>query len=179
MRTLKTILPSYLDNLEQAKQYLSDLYNNNESYHPDDSAGDCLDIDDETAEKMDLLMDRVFELAQGTDFDVYFFILGLDPEYKPENFPDDSPAVTNRIPKKNTPAKITEFKNERYIIRERFENGPWTIEEITSGAVIGQIEQRNGNKVWLFATYCESFTRPELLEIESAMQRVDNIIKCR
>lgn len=75
--------------------------------------------------------------------------------------------------------RITEFKTERYIVRERFQGGAWTIEEKISGSVVGQIEQRNGLKTWIFASYCESFLRSELQDIEYAMQRVENIIYTR
>jgi ADP-dependent phosphofructokinase/glucokinase len=82
---LKTNLPEQINSIEDAKKYLTDLYNNGEIYHPDDEVADCLDVDFATGEKMDKLMDRIFELSKGTDFDVYFFILRLDPEYKFED----------------------------------------------------------------------------------------------
>jgi hypothetical protein len=84
MKTLKTVLPAKITTIEQAKQYLTDLYNNSESYHPEDSASDCLDIDAETGAKMDELMEQVYGFFSD-DFDPCGFLLHLDPDYKMED----------------------------------------------------------------------------------------------
>ena len=82
---LKTPLPEAIENLEQAKAYLKALYDNGESYHPDDNAADCLSfISKKEGEIMDALMDRICALAKGTDFDPCLFLLELDPNYRME-----------------------------------------------------------------------------------------------
>lgn len=85
MSTLVTVLPNEINTIEEAKKYLTDLYNNGEAYHPDDEVADCLDVDFKTGEKMDKLMDRIFEISKGTNFDIYLFLLQLNPEYKMED----------------------------------------------------------------------------------------------
>lgn len=35
---MKTILPSAIETVEQAKAFLTDLFNNNEAYHPEEDA---------------------------------------------------------------------------------------------------------------------------------------------
>lgn len=64
---------------EEAKNFLTELCKNNEHYNPDDSAHDifCFDSEErlftkEEADKLDRLMDSVFEVAY---FDVYEFII--------------------------------------------------------------------------------------------------------
>jgi hypothetical protein len=81
MKTLKTVLPDKITAIEEAKQYLTDLYKNNESYHPEDGAADCLDIDSETGARMDELMEQVYSFANEA-FDPCMFVLELDPTYK-------------------------------------------------------------------------------------------------
>lgn len=79
---MKTALPNQISTLEQAKSYLKNLYENGDSYHPEDSAADCFEnIDAETAKRMDDLMDQVYSFAS-EEFDPCMFILELDPEYK-------------------------------------------------------------------------------------------------
>lgn len=90
MYQLKTTLPDQINNIEDAKKYLSELYNNGESYHPDDDASDILFEGDEcvdsyTAIKMNALMDRIYFLAKNTDFDPCGYILSLNPDYKTED----------------------------------------------------------------------------------------------
>ena len=78
MRQIKTTLPERITSLEEAKKYLTALYNNGESYHPDDDAADCLQgISKKDAKNMDSLMDQVCEIFKDNKEDVYLFILGL------------------------------------------------------------------------------------------------------
>lgn len=61
--SLKTILPASITTIKEAKQLLTDLYNNGEAYHPEDSAADCLeDITPEQAIQLDKLMDDIYNL---------------------------------------------------------------------------------------------------------------------
>jgi hypothetical protein len=60
VRPIKTTLPDSINSIEDAKKYLTDLYNNGEDYHCDDSAGDCLQgISEQDANHMDYLMNEV------------------------------------------------------------------------------------------------------------------------
>lgn len=86
---MKTVLPSSIETIEQAKAYLTDLYNNGESYHPEDGAENVSwnlhanDIPTETeCIFMDKLMNDIYRIAKGTDFDPCEFLLELDPDYK-------------------------------------------------------------------------------------------------
>lgn len=79
MRVLKTTLPDSITTLDQAKAYLTNLYNNGESYHPDDDSKDCLNgISEQDGKHMNMLMDQVFELFTANGLDVYMFLLDLD-----------------------------------------------------------------------------------------------------
>lgn len=60
VRPIKTTLPDSINSIEEAQKYLTELYNNDESYHCDDSAGDCLQgISEQDASHMDCLMNEV------------------------------------------------------------------------------------------------------------------------
>lgn len=86
MYLIKTDLPEHISSFEEAKKYLTDLYNHGESYHPDDPAADCFDgIHEQDAHHMDFLMDDVFKFFKENGGDVYLFILHLDPDYKMED----------------------------------------------------------------------------------------------
>jgi hypothetical protein len=39
---MKTILPQAITTIEEAKKLLTDLYNNNETFHPEDDATDLV-----------------------------------------------------------------------------------------------------------------------------------------
>lgn len=75
--------------------------------------------------------------------------------------------------------RITEFKTECYIVRERFNDGPWTVEEKDGNNIIGEISQYPANTPgeieYLFNAFFDTFGRMELLEIAEAMERVTNI----
>lgn len=75
---IKTTLPEHITSLEEAKSYLTDLYNNGESYHPDDPAADCFPgIHEQDAHHMDFLMRDIFKIFSDHGMDVYMFILEL------------------------------------------------------------------------------------------------------
>lgn len=79
MRILKTKLPDTIASFDQAKQYLTDLHNNGEAYHPEDSAGDCLEgISEADAAHMDTLMIRVYIHFTDAKADPCKFLLDLD-----------------------------------------------------------------------------------------------------
>lgn len=78
MRLIKTTLPEHITTLEEAKAYLTDLYKNDEIYHPDDDAADCFPgIHEQDAHHMDHLMEDVCKSFQESGEDVYLFILEL------------------------------------------------------------------------------------------------------
>lgn len=61
MHLLNTTLPDSISTIQEAKQYLTDLFNNGEHYHPEDRAADCLEgIHEQDAHHMDFLMDEVY-----------------------------------------------------------------------------------------------------------------------
>ena len=94
---MKTALPDSINTIQEAKKFLLDLYNNDESYHPEDRAEDIFFIDekgvidknskrffsDEEAEKLNELMSQIYEI-DGNDgnhadpvFDPCAFLLRL------------------------------------------------------------------------------------------------------
>ena len=78
MRTLKTKLPDHIASFDQAKEYLINLYNNGESYHPEDSAAECFEgISEADAAQMDTLMIRVYIHFTDHDADPCKFLLDL------------------------------------------------------------------------------------------------------
>lgn len=85
---MKTVLPNKIETVDQAKQLLTDLHNNGESFHPEDNPMDCLSgITDEEGEKLNQLMNEIYLLPgnehyQNMIFDPCEFLLNLDPEYK-------------------------------------------------------------------------------------------------
>lgn len=89
---LKTILPASIQTASDAAIFLTDLYNNNESYHPEDDANDLvgLNITQNETEKLNSLMDDIYKLPGNEDnmnmaFDPCGFLLSLDPDYSIEN----------------------------------------------------------------------------------------------
>jgi hypothetical protein len=95
---LKTQLPTDIQTVEQAQQFLTELYTNGECYHPEDSAhsinwnlpyqpnwGEC--------EQLNNLMAAIYNLV-GNDgrhsdpmiFDPCSFIISLDVDHNPDTF---------------------------------------------------------------------------------------------
>lgn len=95
---MKTKLPERISTIDEAKVFLTELYNNGESFHPEDDANDIAwEIGDEIpthkeAEKLNELMEDIYNLP-GNDgrhcgamvFDPCEFILKLDPDYGKED----------------------------------------------------------------------------------------------
>lgn len=78
-RQLLTELPDKIENRKQAERYLASLYNNGESYHPDDSSFDiCWGLVCPTKKqmrRMDKLMDQIRDIK---GFDPCVFLLELN-----------------------------------------------------------------------------------------------------
>lgn len=76
---MKTILPEKIKTVQEAESFLSELYKNGESYHPEDDAFDVAWIlENPTAEECDQLnslMDQIYKLE---NFDPCGFILSLN-----------------------------------------------------------------------------------------------------
>lgn len=90
---MKTVLPQAIGTIEEAKAYLTELYNNREAYHPEDSASDCLGRNGkatpEECTQLDKLMEDIYNLPGNDDkphdeiaFCPCEFILNLDPDYR-------------------------------------------------------------------------------------------------
>lgn len=91
---MNTVLPQSINSIEDAKKFLTDLYNNEETFHPEDDAtdlvGDPFTFDEGT--QLNKLMDDIYNLAGNESvksmvFDPCEFILNLDPEYSKDNYP--------------------------------------------------------------------------------------------
>lgn len=68
---MKTILPVAIKTIAQAKKLLTDLYNNNEYFHPEDDAhdivwGTCEEPSFEDKEQLNTLMGQIY-LLKGND----------------------------------------------------------------------------------------------------------------
>lgn len=86
---MKTVLPAEIKTIEQAKTFLTDLYNNGESFHPEDSAHDivwgaCETPSFEDRQQLDVLMESIYDLPgnDGRHINLAFcpcgFLLDLD-----------------------------------------------------------------------------------------------------
>jgi len=89
MKTLKTKLPASIKTIGKAENFLTELFNNGESYHPEDLAADCLPfITNIEADHLDNLMCDIYNL-EGNDgrhtnlvFDPCEFLLSIDTYYQ-------------------------------------------------------------------------------------------------
>jgi hypothetical protein len=82
---MKTQLPTSIKTVEEAKQFLFDLHNNDESFHPEDDANEVVWVTcNPTAEEktqLNKLMDEVFylmEMSEDVCFDPCGYLLDLD-----------------------------------------------------------------------------------------------------
>lgn len=91
MRALKTSIPDTITTIDQAKEYLKQLFDNNESYHPDDSADSIswdVELTPEKAAQMDILMNSIYNLpctgeySYNCFFDPCAYIMELGEHYK-------------------------------------------------------------------------------------------------
>lgn len=65
---MKTPLPTHITTIGEAKDFLGKLFNNGESYHPEDDARDCLEhVTDEEATHINRLMDEIYALPGNSD----------------------------------------------------------------------------------------------------------------
>lgn len=87
---MKTTLPTAINSIDEAKAFLSELYKNNESYHPEDNAHSMVwsTVDPTFKERTQLnkLMDDIYNLPGNEShskliFDPCEFLLKLDPDY--------------------------------------------------------------------------------------------------
>jgi hypothetical protein len=85
---MKSALPKAIKTIEEAKQFLTELYNNGEAFHPEDNAHDVewsvpqdQQPTKEERDQLNRLMNEIYEAAKGSDFDPCEFLLELDPEY--------------------------------------------------------------------------------------------------
>lgn len=78
---LKTQIPENISSIEEAEKFLAELISNDEAYHPEDDANDCLnDITKEEGDKLNKLMEQIYafpgnENVQSMIFDPCEFIL--------------------------------------------------------------------------------------------------------
>lgn len=84
---LQTKLPPAITTVEEAKKLLTDLYNNSESFCPEDDANDCLSgmVTKKEGDQLNKLMNDIYNLP-GNAFpypviDPCGFLLELDPDY--------------------------------------------------------------------------------------------------
>ena len=69
---MKTILPESISTVKEAKAFLTDLHNNNEAYHPEDSAKEiiwktCNAPTPEECEHLDKLMNDIYSIEGNQD----------------------------------------------------------------------------------------------------------------
>ena len=73
--------------------------------------------------------------------------------------------------------KITKFKTELYIVRERCSGGNWTVEEKDGNNVIAEVN--TDSNPFTLDMFFRRANRSEMLELAEILQRVDNITKNR
>ncbi len=88
---MKTILPGSITTIDQAKQLLTDLHTNSESYHPEDDATgivwtDCKSPTAQECVQLNILMKNIYDLPENKvtypklSFDPCVFLLSLDAD---------------------------------------------------------------------------------------------------
>jgi hypothetical protein len=77
---MRTRLPLRIDTVEEAKEFLTDLYNNGEAYHPEDDAHDIIWVGTEVSmfekDRLNELMQNIYDLPCNSD---RYPDLGFDP----------------------------------------------------------------------------------------------------
>ncbi len=63
---MKTILPESITTVDEAKAFLTELVKNGEHFHPEDDATDFLMFTKDEGEKLNILMDQIYNL-KGND----------------------------------------------------------------------------------------------------------------
>ena len=84
---MKTILPPKIETVEQAKAFLTDLFNNNEVYHPEEDAHyivwETVNPSEQERDKLNELMEDIYNLDgnngnhHSPKFDPCEFLLNL------------------------------------------------------------------------------------------------------
>jgi hypothetical protein len=107
---MKTKIPAQIDTLQQACQFLKELYDNGESYHCDDPAADIEDdngrlFTDDEAALLDKTMDRLRELCDPCEILLWFdppfagkeYVNNVPIEWSGYKFPEESPFEFVRV----------------------------------------------------------------------------------
>lgn len=93
---MKTALPDKISTIEEAKSFLTELYNNNEQFHPEDDAHDIVwqsaSPTPEQCDQLNKMMEDIYALPENmygrkyvdVVFDPCEFLLNLDPAYGKE-----------------------------------------------------------------------------------------------
>lgn len=88
---MKTKLPKVINTISQAKRFLTELYKNEESYHPEDDANDIVGdlFTKEEADQLNKLMNDIYNLpgnnsAQDMAFDPCQWLLDIDLHHYPD-----------------------------------------------------------------------------------------------
>jgi DNA-directed RNA polymerase subunit F len=74
-----TILPQSITTISEAKKLLKDLYDNGESFHPEDDATDLSGdpFTKEEGEKLNTLMEQIYTITSSDKFDPCKYLLSL------------------------------------------------------------------------------------------------------
>ena len=110
---MKTPLPESITTIAQAKEFLTNLYNNGETYHPEDDATDLVGslFTQKEGEQLNKLMSEIYALegnesAQSMVFDPCQFLLELDPDYVNEEMYKGYEIRTKKNPECNGATSI-------------------------------------------------------------------------
>lgn len=80
---MKTSIPQQINDMNEVRSFLKALYDNGESYHPEDPAADIIGNDDkalftkEEADKLDATMTRIYEICDANKQDPCEIILNF------------------------------------------------------------------------------------------------------
>lgn len=81
---MKTILPKSINSIEDANKLLRELFENNESFHPEDDAHDVIDVHTNkeifTEEEADKLNDLIGQMYEIDGYDPCEYLLELTRE---------------------------------------------------------------------------------------------------
>lgn len=94
-----TNLPFRIDTVEEAKEFLTELHNNNETFHPEDDAHDInwttTEVSMEEKDRLNELMQNIYNLPcnkgkyPDIEFDPCDFLMDLVRRDNPDLFQDD------------------------------------------------------------------------------------------
>jgi hypothetical protein len=96
---MRTFLPFRIDTVKEAKEFLTELHENNETFHPEDDAHDInwttTEVSMEEKDRLNELMQNIYDLPCNKDkypdleFDPCDFLMELVRRDNPELFKDD------------------------------------------------------------------------------------------